>query len=387
MQADRPMQNQRPEVDLFLRLLQPDPAPDLSTAGRDTLAEAWDLGICHNVAMLLYSRMVKQKGRLPADAAEFLEGLRQFALKNMAHSARQEAEETRLLSLFRTHGTDACIIKGSDTARRIYGDPNSRTSSDIDILIRVRDIREADRIMAEAGYTRADKSPLEYWQERSHHALYLHAEGGHAVEVHWSFGIPSFFWLTSDEVWEKTEKDGSDRTVLSPEMQIIQMLIHHHMHDFGELRSLVDLLWIFHIHDNALDWQQSGRRLRETGLVKAAWISLSQLRALWGDSCRGLKSVIGLEGAFRDMGISEPGMLCRYYRLDLLTVRKHHPLVNKFMMRLALDRASTVWYSFQKSILPSPHTVRTLYGDPRAWMLPLNYCRFILWRLKEWMQA
>jgi len=241
--------------------------------------------------------------------------------------------------------------------------------------------------MTEAGYTRADRAPLEYWQGRSHHALYLHAEGGQAVEVHWSFGIPAFFRLTSDEIWEKTGEDGSGRTVLSPEMQIIQMLMHHHMHDFAELRSLVDLLWMLYIYDEVLDWRQCALRLQEIGLRKAAWIALSQLRALWGDSCSDLKSVSGIEDALRDIGISKPGMLCMFYRIGPLSVRRRHPLVNKFMMRLALDRASTIWHSFRKSLFPSPHTVRTFYADRRAWMLPLNYGRFILWRLKEWIQA
>jgi hypothetical protein len=50
--------------------------------------------------------------------------------------------------------------------------------------------------------------------------------------------------------------------------------------------------------------------------------------------------------------------------------------------KLALDKKANVLYSFTKIFFPKPQEVEALYPTTRKWMLPVNYLRFIWWRVR-----
>lgn len=384
MPPDNYMQSQPSVINLFLKLLHPEGSLTGIRIEKDQLAELWALSVKHNVAMLMYSRLRHFSAHLTPEAAVLLEGQRSGFLGGIARSIRQESEEYRLIDLLQQKGADACIIKGNNIARSIYGNPCSRSSSDIDILVRARDIVAVDKLLIMEGYDRYDNAPLPFWMERLHHAAYFSKTSGHTIEMHWCFGIPSFFDLTSDDIWKMTHRDGTGQIVLMPEMQVVQTLMHHHMHAFREMRSLVDLLWTFRTYADVIDWQQFTLRLKAIGLIKSTGITLNQLRELWGESCSSMRAVQDLEYACRSMGCPEPKMLIAYFRFDSSGSKQYYPLIDRLMARFALDRVAKVWFSLQKTILPSFRTILLLYGDDRIWMMPLHYLRFLAWRIKEW---
>jgi hypothetical protein len=236
---------------------------------------------------------------------------------------------------------------------------------------------------------------LIFWLERLHHAAYFNKIREHTVEIHWSFGIPSYFHLSSDEIWAETEKSATGRIALMPEMQVIQALMHHHMHSFREIRSLVDLLWIFHVYADVIDWQHFAARLQKIGLIKTAQITLHQLIVLWRESVGCMRAAQELNKALTKTG-RVPKMLTAYFippplpfaknsSIPEVQVLQRRPFLDKLMMRFALDRSSTIWHSVYKSLIPSPAIIKNLYGDRRNRMLPFYYCRFLGWRLKEWL--
>jgi len=53
------------------------------------------------------------------------------------------------------------------------------------------------------------------------------------------------------------------------------------------------------------------------------------------------------------------------------------------MAKLVLDRKSKVLYSFIKIILPRREDIKGFYPEASKWMLPVNYLRFIFWRLTK----
>ena len=72
--------------------------------------------------------------------------------------------------------------------------------------------------------------PLGFLQYRLHHATYLHKQFQKAVEIHWNFSIPGFFDLTSEHIWDGTTYGEDGKLHLTPEMTVIMLLMHHHMH-------------------------------------------------------------------------------------------------------------------------------------------------------------
>jgi hypothetical protein len=54
------------------------------------------------------------------------------------------------------------------------------------------------------------------------------------------------------------------------------------------------------------------------------------------------------------------------------------------MAKLVLDKKSKVLYSFVKILFPRPQDIRGLYLGTSKLTLPLNYLRFICWRVTKW---
>jgi len=53
------------------------------------------------------------------------------------------------------------------------------------------------------------------------------------------------------------------------------------------------------------------------------------------------------------------------------------------MSKLVLDKKTNVLYSFVKIFFPKPREMEALYPGTGKWMLPVNYLRFIWWRVKR----
>ncbi|MGD1075769.1 MAG: WecB/TagA/CpsF family glycosyltransferase, partial [Thermodesulfovibrionales bacterium] len=368
---------------LFKKLLEPVPIKRPMRLRRDDLAEIRSLAEKSGLLMLLHKRLTENKTvtRPEEEVTRFLEQLQKHRYSTIARSIRQENVEREVSALLSREGIPAIVLRGNAIARELYDAPYCRVSSDIDLLIRESDVPFADSVLSGVGYRRADALPLMFWLNRIHHAVYVHPATGYLIELHWDFGIPGYFRLTSEDIWGEVISDRTGQVRFSPEMIVIQLLIHHHMHALRELKSLVDVLWALHAYHDRIDWKAFARRLKKIGLVKTTLITLSQIRDLWKDFSEEMDSVEILRHSFREMGYSASGCLRFFFSINIGSAYSFQSLRHRFMSRLALDRAGTICFSFCKSFTPRPHDIKELYGDKRNWMLLFNYWRFITWRL------
>jgi len=305
-------------------------------------------------------------------------------LSHAVHSMRQEAVEKEILQLLGSKQIPGIVIKGNAIAKEIYRDPNCRTSSDVDILIKLSDALRADALLAEAGYLRMDKNPLKFWFARMHHAQYMHEQNKSIIEIHWNFGIPSFFKLTSEDIWDEVMDNHDGHHKLSPDMMVILLLIHHHMHAFRELKILVDILWALHTYEDRIDWPAFAEKLEKIGLIKITRITLGQIKSLWEDSVGRLRGLQALDQETSQLGFSEPAFLQTYFKMNVETNGTFQNPKDLVVFRLALDRWPAILFSFARSLIPFPDSIKELYKDPRNRTLPKNYLRFIKWRLQDW---
>jgi hypothetical protein len=370
---------------LFLQTISPFPLLN-SEFTREDILEIHTVGIRHSLFPLVYGRLqnLRKMGVNPNEIEKYLEDKENLYLRNVSRSAKQEASGQRVLSILAKRGIPALVIRGNEIAREIYGDPNIRTSSDVDILIKISDALQADEILSKAGYHRNDSLPLEFWFYRIHHAVYSDPETGDLIEVHWCFSIPSFFELSSAEIWEGILPAGNGHYRLSPEMNVIMLLVHHHMHSFRELKILVDIVWALQKYEKMIHWERFVLNIKKIGLMKSTQITLNQIQILWKEQSHTLESVLTLQREIEKMGLEAPKTLLSYFEMD---VGKQYSFQNnrdKCMARFALDKSARVAFSFLKTLFPVPEAIRELYRDRRNWTLPFNYVRFIKWRMKDW---
>jgi hypothetical protein len=371
------------EVSL-LRFLLPFPIRDCISLSRDDLERMKSDAVRHNQLLLLYSQVKRHRELIePAGVADdFLEGQKAAYYRNAVRSMRQESAENRALSLLSAEGVPAVLLRGNAIARDIYDDPYCRTSTDIDILIRQEDLARSDSVLSKNGYVRGDNLPLKFWVNRIHHAVYRCPDTDDLIEVHWNFGIPSFFGLTSEDIWADIVQIEKGQYRLSPEMTILHLLMHHYMHAFRELRILTDIIWALHKHEDSIEWSSLVQKMKDIGLLKTAMITAAQITSLCGEVAECETALSNFKRPIDGMGGRGPGLLNAYFRLVPEKEYKFQDPRDKFMTRFALDKKRKILKSFVKTLFPLPGDLKQLYRDERTWMLPLHYSRFIAWRLK-----
>jgi hypothetical protein len=370
---------------LFLQVIHPSPLPSHEISGRD-LSDIHSLGMRHGLFPLVYARLrnFRNSSANPNEIDKYLQKKENLYLKNASRSAQQEALGNEILSILNNNGVQAMVLRGTEIAKEIYDDQDARTSSDIDILIKISDALWVDTILSKAGYRRNDSIPLEFWFYRIHHAIYSDHGRSDLIEIHWNFGIPSFFNLSSEEIWEGVASTDSGQVKLLPEMCMIMLLVHHHMHSFRELRILIDILWALNKYDTMIDWQLFALKIRRIGLVKTTRIALNQIHMLWIERSQEIGSIQTLQHELEKIGVKEPKALLSFFEMD---VSKHYSFRNykdMLMARFALDKGTIVLLSFIKTLFPMAQAIKALYRDERNWSLPLNYVKFISWRIREW---
>jgi hypothetical protein len=369
---------------LFLKLIQPLAVENLIVMSENDFSVLKAQCSGHNLLPLVYTRLQKYQNIISPRqyAADFLNKSRDLFLKGITISARQEIIEKEIVALLREHDIPSVVIRGNAIAKEIYDDPNSRVSSDIDILIRLSDAIRADTVLSDAGYLRNDNLPLNFWFYRIHHAVYHNVKGENIIEIHWNFGIPSFFKLSSEEIWAGVFSTDSEYR-LSPEMVMIMLLIHHHMHSFRELKILVDIVWAFRRYEDVIDWKTLFMKIRRIGLIKTTQITLSQIQMLWGKSIKEISPIWILLSELKRLRYKEPGLLLSLSRMDIDRDHSFQDYRDKLVARLALDNFSVMVFSFVKALFPVKEAIKALYDDQRNWTLPFNYLKFIKWRLTE----
>ncbi len=366
----------------LIEILSPFPVSAISINSAD-FSRCVELARRHGVEMLFFSRLKKQYAGSNAGIDDYLKQNEHSYLIRVAGSMRQEAVEKEVVAALGKQGIPACIIKGNEIARSIYDDPNCRSSADIDVLIRIADIINADGILCENGFRRQDSLPLSFRIGRLHHEEYHNKNNNCFLELHWDFGVPYFFDLNSGEIWKAVDRKDAGVYFLTPEMMIVLLFIHHFRHGFRQLKILTDILWSFYRYDRIINWRDFADKLAKYGLIKSAVIILSQMEDLWGLSESPLESFKILEDQLNSAPVRPKKILLRYFKIDIEKEYKTDSTLDMQMVKLALDKKSKIVYSFVKIFFPLPQEIRAFYPGTANWMLPINYLRFICWRVTK----
>jgi len=336
---------------LYLDIIQPFPpgGPDLFDSAN--LEAVKSMAKRHGQFMLVYWRLQGTACGNPA-VTSFLKENEAYYLSGAALAARQNAVERNVISILGRESIPSLVIKGSALAKDVYGDINSRCSSDIDMLVKYGDAATVDRIMSQAGFVRQGGRDFEFDLLRIHHSQYLAHRHNIFVEMHWHFAIPCFFPLSYDDIWSGVKNEGIGRYTLSPEMNIIMLLMHHHSHAFRHLGVLTDILWALHGYREVIDWRLFLQAIKKFGLANTAAITCGQIEELWREYADELPLT-----EFRHAGLSGPGRMGRYFRI-YPGMAAHPTFIDKIAKRLVLDDWRRVFLSFFTALFPPPASIR-----------------------------
>lgn len=191
--------------------------------------------------------------------------LNQLAARFQDNAGRNIAltkELLRLLKLLESHGIPAIPYKGPALAATVYGDISLRPFSDLDILVRKRDVLKAKALLQGEGYH--PQPELNQRQEavllRVKNAYQLkRGDSKITLELHWDI-TPRYFSFQPDldAIWKRLEPIpfmGTTVQALPAETLLLILCVHGTKHCWERLEWLCGVAELVRLHPT-LNWQR-----------------------------------------------------------------------------------------------------------------------------------
>ena len=202
---------------------------------------------------------------------EILQKLEGKCKSNQMKALGFTSELIKVMRLLTEQNIRAISIKGPCLAMSIYQDISKRVSRDLDILVNSRDLAQIDQILRDAGYASEDAffqlSPKQFRAhlKKAHHVSYSNQMGVH-LEIHWRLSN-SNYGISFENAWDsgkEMELYGQSIHVLSPEENLLYLILHGSKHAWKRLRWLCDVYEIVSSH--VLDWEYIQKQAKKTGV-------------------------------------------------------------------------------------------------------------------------
>lgn len=210
----------------------------------------------HGLAPLLYRRLTRAGGSLPADVMDRLE---RAAVGVAARNMLLAHELAAILRAAAGRGIRCVPLRGLVLAERLYGDITARPMGDLDLLVRREDLSRVTALLETLGFREVDRRPgfaraFSYTLE-----LVKDAHGGVVVEPHWTIAYPPFVdTIGMDDVWTRCTPGRvvDVETLLLDPTDLLLHLCLHLAHKAPE----TSLLWHWELdrfirrEGGAIDW-------------------------------------------------------------------------------------------------------------------------------------
>lgn len=205
----------------------------------------------------------------------FAEAYRENALRQL----RRVADVRRIDGAFHSAGVPYLLLKGPVLAATVYPDPATRTMTDLDFLVRDRDMERAMAALAGVGY----QVPSQFAGVTMHAGdappLFNGQAGSPVIELHSLLDSAPDDPLAVEEAWATSRMVDLGHGVRVPALgraeffaHVVTHLSRHHRFE-GELRSLLDVALLLRSDETELDW--ASLRSEWTRRRIAVWIELT----------------------------------------------------------------------------------------------------------------
>jgi hypothetical protein len=232
--------------------------------------ELWQLADRHNVQPLLCRALADAGDLVPPAEMRVLEKLRQTNLHKNLLLAR---ELIRVVDHLAEAGIEVIPYKGVALAEFLYGDLALRHAGDIDLLIRVKDLKRVRESLLQLGYTaHLSFTPA---QERAYLKIGYECAfdgtcGPNLIEVQWAVQ-PRFYAidLHQDELFQRAitvTVAGHRMKALSPEDLFIVLSLHAAKHLWGRLIWLCDIARMMSVP--TLNWDWIAKQSKKLGITQ-----------------------------------------------------------------------------------------------------------------------
>ncbi len=261
----------RPEVRFLLRYL--DVAATVETSTQDDVSAYETLDWEYIIAM------ASSHGVLPLFCNSFLraprDGLPDEIMRKLDHDYKLVTrrnfvfthELLRIIDIMKRNNIGVTPYKGPFLGAIAYGDPSLRQYSDLDVMVKRKDLIQAKELLEKEGYAarfvyaRHPMQDITARQTEAYlkncHEFEMEREDGLLIDLHWEFAPKRYpYRLAVEPMWERLqnfELEGTAISGFSSEDLLLILCMH------GAKDSWKKLIWIIDLHklitsQPSLDW-------------------------------------------------------------------------------------------------------------------------------------
>lgn len=203
-----------------------------------------------------------------------------YLVKNMI----QFKELDTILDIFEKEGIDVIQLKGAWLAKNYYPEPELRPMSDLDLLVREKDMRRAKKCLSSQGYE-FEKKPFfvdeNSWERNFHFAGIKYGEViPNIVELHSDIARqPAFIKYDIIEFWRNAVPINEDyKHILRLPKELLLLYSFWHMYKHISSRLYVRLIWLIDIvyllKSDDMDWYFMTKKTKEWNIQKHVYFCL-----------------------------------------------------------------------------------------------------------------
>jgi hypothetical protein len=192
-----------------------------------------------------------------------LERLERRLFQTSSRSMLFVEEAVKVLSSLAAARVDAALLKGLHLQLGYYAPDYLRPTSDVDVLVRSKDVAAAESVLKGLGYSFHDDSnrSREYWARFGHHYSYVNKEHTCVVDLHWHIFLGfSPVDLSEERLWggaRQVDYHGVCVFVLAPNILLAHVCLQFALSGFFHvtpLRYMCDIDRIVSKDSGRIDW-------------------------------------------------------------------------------------------------------------------------------------
>lgn len=210
----------------------------------------------HGISPQIY-HLLKEQGLLALTPPMFQQRLKQKFDETLYLNLFIQSQMEVILLNFEEWGIPVIPLKGIRLAEKYFGHIGARGTSDIDLLVRKNDLKNAVECVKQLGFT------TEQERDRFHfHWSFSKQLPGNrmplTIELHWTLIKEHSSELPIDEFWEQATPVESFRYVreLSDYHMFYHICLHGWSHRLSSQKYFIDMIQMIHRLGNSLNYPQ-----------------------------------------------------------------------------------------------------------------------------------
>ena len=213
---------------------------------------------------------------MPPDAAQ---AAATYALRCVRRNLVHKHYLQRIASWFEDSGISLMTLKGPEFTERCYGDLTKRASSDLDIMVKGRDLLRACQIMDANGFAGDFVRGKRGWSGNRMWDCHVGVMSANIrVELHWRpLASHTSFALTEDELWDRGRTvviGDADVQTLGAGDELLYLCAHHGLkHGWSRLRYVTDVAML--VSSSLFSWAEIRKVAREAGLLRVLEVAFA----------------------------------------------------------------------------------------------------------------